>query len=154
QSATEKVFVEKDVQKEIVEDCISMANAGYIGIDVGGTKTRLSLLDANFKVLEAIGLKTLSSPNAETFTRTLKESLSILMDRGRTRRLEILNPEVIVLGGGLADKMPALIRTEVEAGIRRNSKREPIRALNVVTAKLKGHAVATGAAFLQTLHSR
>ena len=44
-----------------------MAKAGYIGIDVGGTKTRLSLLDANFKVLEDIKLKTLQSPNAETF---------------------------------------------------------------------------------------
>ncbi|PWT81116.1 MAG: hypothetical protein C5B58_10315 [Acidobacteria bacterium] len=315
-----------------------MAKTGYIGIDVGGTKTRLSLLDANFKVLEDIRLKTLGASNAENFTRILKESLSILMDRGRTRRLDIqnvgvgcagtfnpdgsvkdspnidflkgysfrsviakhtganvivtndvaaglygehqlgaamgckhaigifigtgvggallldgklhhgpngsagdignyvldvpacaafkkasvlndvasrpaiaaaaaelaarkrapyllktagkdperisaaalaeavghgdthveklirercyllgvalsnfvdfLNPEVIVLGGGLPDKMPALIRTEVEAGIRRNSKLEPVRALEVVTAQLKGHAVATGAAKL------
>jgi predicted NBD/HSP70 family sugar kinase len=234
-----------------------MAKAGYIGIDVCGTKTRLSLLDANFKVLEDIKLTTLSSSNAATFKRTLKETLSDLMDRGRTRGQEIqnvgvihhgpngsagdlgnyvmdvqtsaalkntrvlndvairpaiaaaaaalagrhkapyllktagkdpdnisaaalaeaiahrdthverlvrercyllgvalsnfvdfLNPEVIVLGGGLADKMPVLIRTEVEAGIRRNPKLEPIRALDVVNAKLKGHAVPTGAAKL------
>jgi N-acetylglucosamine kinase-like BadF-type ATPase len=52
-----------------------MAKAEYIGIDVGGTKTRLSLLDD--KVLEDIKLTTLSSRNAETFTRTLKESFTL-----------------------------------------------------------------------------
>ena len=71
---------------------------------------------------------------------TLGVALSNLVD--------FLNPEMIVLGGGLSDKMSAIVRGEVKAGIRENSKQDPKRALEVVTAKLKGHAVTAGAAKL------
>lgn len=315
-----------------------MPKTGYIGIDVGGTKTRLSLFDANFSVVEDIKLKTLDYVDASAFTAALSQSLSVLMARSKTRRMEVqnvgvgcagtfnedgsvkvapnipflkdysfrrviakqtganvmvtndaaaglygehqfgaavgrkhaigifigtgiggavlfdgklhrgrngsagdignylldvergsddgkprvlddvvsrtaiaavaanlaarkrapyvfkcagknpdnitagvlaeaishgdknveklvrsrcyvlgvalsnlvdfLNPEIVVLGGGLVDKIPSIIRAEVEVGIRRNAKREPGQALEVATAKLKGHAVAAGAAKL------
>ena len=86
--------------------------------------------------------------HGDTHVEKLVRERCYLLGVALSNFVDFLNPEVIVLGGGLPDKMPVLIRTEVEAGIRRNSKREPIRALDVVNAKLKGHAVATGAAKL------
>jgi glucokinase len=62
--------------------------------------------------------------------------------------VDFLNPEMVVLGGGLTEAMPDLVRTEVKTGIRENSKRDSKESLEVVVAKLKGHAVTTGAAKL------
>src|ERR1041385_1162019 len=68
-----------------------MPKTGYIGIDVGGTKTRLSLFDAKFRVVEDIKLKTLGHDDAAAFTNALRESLGILMARGKTRDIKIQN---------------------------------------------------------------
>jgi glucokinase len=62
--------------------------------------------------------------------------------------VDFLNPEMIVLGGGLTESLPNLVRDEVEAGIRANSKPESKKSLEVVVAKLKDHSVTTGAAKL------
>jgi glucokinase len=60
--------------------------------------------------------------------------------------VDFLSPEMIVLGGGLTDAMPDLVRDEVEAGIRAHSTRAALRGLKVVTTEHKGHAVTVGAA--------
>jgi glucokinase len=62
--------------------------------------------------------------------------------------VDFLNPEMIVLGGGLTEELPDLVRDEVEAGVRANSKPESKKKLEVVVAKLKDHSVTTGAAKL------
>jgi glucokinase len=62
--------------------------------------------------------------------------------------VDFLNPEMIVLGGGLTEAMPDLVRDEVEAGVRANSKPESKKSLEVVVAALKDHSVTTGAAKL------
>ena len=60
--------------------------------------------------------------------------------------VDFLNPEMIVLGGGLTEAMPDLIRSEVEAGIQAHATPEAREGLRVAVAKLGGHAVTTGAA--------
>lgn len=62
--------------------------------------------------------------------------------------VDFLNPEMVVLGGGLVDAMPALIRREVRAGIEDNVTPRAREGLEVVVAKLKSHAVTAGAAKL------
>jgi glucokinase len=62
--------------------------------------------------------------------------------------VDFLNPEMVVLGGGLTEAMPQLVRDEVEAGIREHSTKDAQEALKVVVSKLKSHAVTTGAAKL------
>jgi len=62
--------------------------------------------------------------------------------------VDFFNPEAVVLGGGLTDAMPKLIREEVTAGIKVHSTPESRKGLRVVTAKLKGHAATTGSAKL------
>jgi len=60
--------------------------------------------------------------------------------------VDFLSPQMIVLGGGLTDAMPKIVREEVSAGIRAHSSRAALRGLKVVTSKFKGHAVTIGAA--------
>jgi glucokinase len=62
--------------------------------------------------------------------------------------VDFFNPEIVVLGGGLTESMPKLIREEVEAGIRAHASKDAQTGLRVVTSKLAGHAVTAGAAKL------
>jgi glucokinase len=62
--------------------------------------------------------------------------------------VDFLNPEMIVLGGGLVEALPELVREEIEAGIKRHATPEALKGLKVVVAKLKDHAGTTGAARL------
>jgi glucokinase len=59
--------------------------------------------------------------------------------------VDFLNPEMLVLGGGLTEAMPGIVRTEIESAVRKHSKPDPA-VLEIVVAKLKEHAVTTGAA--------
>jgi glucokinase len=60
--------------------------------------------------------------------------------------VDFLSPQMIVLGGGLTDALPRLVREEVDAGIRAHSSEAALRGLRVVTSKHKGHGVTVGAA--------
>ena len=60
--------------------------------------------------------------------------------------VNFMNPEVLVLGGGLVSELPKLVLTEVEAGLREYLVPEVSEALKIKTALLGGAAVALGAA--------
>jgi glucokinase len=60
--------------------------------------------------------------------------------------VDFLNPEMVVLGGGVVEAMPKIIRAEVEDAIQKYSAPEPRKAVTVALSKLKDHAVTTGAA--------
>jgi glucokinase len=62
--------------------------------------------------------------------------------------VNFLNPEMVVLGGGLTEEMPRLILSEVEAGLREYLVPEVSRALKVKAAKFGNKAGAIGAAKL------
>lgn len=60
--------------------------------------------------------------------------------------VNFVNPEMLVLGGGLMDQMAKLVIEEVEGGLREYLTPEVSQAVRVRPAKLGGHAVAIGAA--------
>ena len=60
----------------------------------------------------------------------------------------LLNLLWIVLGGGLVEAMPKLVRNEVRKGILAHSTKAATKALKVTVASLHNHAVTTGAAKL------
>ncbi len=62
--------------------------------------------------------------------------------------VNFLNPELLVLGGGLMDQLPRLVLAEVESGLREYLVPEVAQALKVRAATLGGNAVALGAADL------
>jgi predicted NBD/HSP70 family sugar kinase len=65
-----------------------------------------------------------------------------------SKMVDFLNPQMIVLGGGLVDAMPDIITQEVAAGIKSHATPEAQQGLQTVPSKLKSHAVTTGAAKL------
>jgi glucokinase len=60
--------------------------------------------------------------------------------------INFMNPEMLVLGGGLVGQMPKLVIDEIEGGLRQYLTPEVSEALRVKPAKLHGYAVAVGAA--------
>jgi glucokinase len=56
------------------------------------------------------------------------------------------NPEMLVIGGGLTEKMPRLVRAEVERGLRAYLVPEVSKALKIKLARFKNKAGALGAA--------
>jgi glucokinase len=62
--------------------------------------------------------------------------------------VDFLNPDLVVLGGGLVEAMPKLVRDEVKQAIKDHATPDAGRAARVVISKLKRHAVTTGAATL------
>lgn len=71
-----------------------------------------------------------------------------LMGRGIGGVVNLLGPDVIVLGGGLVEAMPKLILEEVRAGIRETAMDSLVRQSRVRTAKLGDDATILGAAAL------
>jgi len=68
--------------------------------------------------------------------------------------VNFLNPEVVVLGGGLVDEMPKLVLSEIEAGLREHLMPEISKKVRVKPGKLHGAAVALGAAHRALQDSR
>src|SRR2546422_11567727 len=66
-----------------------MGKIGFIGIDVGGTKTRLALFDRKFNVLADIKLKTQDSKDAKEFTQALNQPLADLIKKSEKASLEV-----------------------------------------------------------------
>ncbi len=60
----------------------------------------------------------------------------------------ILNPELIVLGGGLVEAMPGFFAREVRQAVRSHAMPGILASLRIAEAALGDHAVAAGAAAL------
>src|SRR5262249_16283383 len=67
--------------------------------------------------------------NGDSHVERLVRRRCHILGAALSNLVDFLNPEMIVLGGGLADKIPAIVRAEVEAGVQRNAKRDPKRVL-------------------------
>jgi glucokinase len=62
--------------------------------------------------------------------------------------VDFFNPDLIVLGGGLTEAMPVLMRSEVRKAIDAHATPKAAGAVKVVVAKLRKHAGTVGAAKL------
>ena len=68
--------------------------------------------------------------------------------------VDFLNPELVLLGGGLVEAMPRLVRSEISKGIENHTTPRARKAVRVVVSTLKRHAVTTGAAKVAQNHQR
>lgn len=73
-------------------------------------------------------------------TRVLGLALANLVD--------FLNPDLIVLGGGLVEAMPRLIRHEIRKSIDAHATSKAAHAVDVAVARLGRHAITAGSAIL------
>lgn len=62
--------------------------------------------------------------------------------------VDFLNPDMVVLGGGLVESLPTLMRREVKKAVAAHTAAKPGRAVSVKVARLHCHAVTAGAAKL------
>ncbi|HXF78078.1 MAG TPA: ROK family protein [Usitatibacter sp.] len=62
--------------------------------------------------------------------------------------VDFINPDMVVLGGGLVSAIPKLIRREIEKSIQAHASTRAAQAVKVVSSKLGDHAGTTGAARL------
>jgi glucokinase len=60
--------------------------------------------------------------------------------------VDFINPDCVLLGGGLVEEMPRLVLKGVVRGLEEYSSLAAFKKLKIVTTKLKEYAVATGAA--------
>ena len=80
----------------------------------------------------------------EELVRSRAQTIGIVL----SNIVDFLNPEMVVLGGGLTEAMPDIIREEVAAGIEAHASENARQGLKIVTVKLGRHSVTTGAAKL------
>ena len=78
----------------------------------------------------------------------LVRSRARLIGTALSNLVDFLNPDTIVLGGGLAEAMPELIRHEVRKSIDDHASPKAAKAVSVVVAGLDSHAGTAGAARL------
>ena len=78
----------------------------------------------------------------------LVRSRANLIGTALSNLVDFLNPDMIVLGGGLAEAMPVLIRSEIRRSIDDHAVPKSARAVKVVVAKYLDHSGTMGAAKL------
>jgi glucokinase len=65
---------------------------------------------------------------------------------GISAAVDLLGPDVVVVGGGLAEKMPQMYLDQLHEAISMNASNELTEDLEIRIAKLEDHAVVIGAA--------
>jgi glucokinase len=78
----------------------------------------------------------------------LVRSRAALIGAAVSNLVDFINPDLVVLGGGLVEAMPQLLRREIEKSIRAHATPKAAEDLKVVVAKLAKHAGTVGAARL------
>jgi len=69
--------------------------------------------------------------------------------------VDFINPDMVVLGGGLVEAMPALLRGEIEKAVKAHASPAAAKLAKIVVAKLHDHAGTIGAAKLAVdMHRR
>ena len=86
--------------------------------------------------------------NGDKAIEKLVRSRANLIGTALSNLVDFLNPDLIVLGGGLAEAMPVLFRSEVRKSIDAHSSPKAAKAVKVVGSKLNDHAGTVGAALL------
>jgi glucokinase len=84
----------------------------------------------------------------DTAVEKLVRSRAQLLGAVLSNLVDFLNPDCVVLGGGLVAALPKLIRREIEKSIEAHASTRAAQAVKVVSAKLHDHAGTTGAARL------
>ena len=62
--------------------------------------------------------------------------------------VDFMNPDTVVLGGGLVEALPNLIKREVRTAVKAHASPRAAKAVHIVVSKLHNHAGTAGAAKL------
>ena len=86
--------------------------------------------------------------NGDKAIENLVRSRANVIGTALSNLVDFINPDMIVLGGGLAEAMPVLLRGEIRKSIDQHAVPKSAKAVKVVVAKHLDHAGTIGAAKL------
>jgi len=86
--------------------------------------------------------------NGDKAVEKLVRSRARMVGAAISNFVDFINPDMVVLGGGLVEAMPRLIQHEVAKAVEAHATAKAARAARIVVAKLHNHSVTTGAAKL------
>jgi glucokinase len=78
----------------------------------------------------------------------LVKSRAAVLGAALSNLVDFLNPDMVVLGGGLVVAMPGLLRREIAKSIKAHATQKAARVVKVTVSKLGDHAGTIGAAVL------
>jgi glucokinase len=84
----------------------------------------------------------------DTAVEKLMRSRAAVVGAAISNFVDFLNPDMVVLGGGITEAMPRLMQREVKKAVKAHAAPKAARAVRIVTAKLHDRAVSAGAAKL------
>ncbi len=86
--------------------------------------------------------------NGDKAVKKLVDSRASVIGTAVSNFVDFLNPDMVVLGGGLVEAMPAIMQRQVSKAIAAHCKPAAAKAVKVRVAKFLGHAGAIGAVCL------
>jgi len=112
-----------------------------------GTKSRIFELAGNDSAKVNLNLVIEASKAGDKFANSLLEKAGSHLGRKAAFLINLLNPEVVVIGGG-AEQAGSVFMDSAKRTIHSWAREENIRNLRIVPARFGGNAVAMGAACL------
>jgi glucokinase len=79
---------------------------------------------------------------------TLVRSRAAVVGTALSNLVDFINPDMVVLGGGLVSSMPTLLRREIARTVKAHASPKAAKAVEVVVAEFGDHAGTVGAAKL------
>ena len=111
----------------------------------GGAPSVMELAGTDIKAIKSGVIRKSIDSGERAVLRIMKRSIAYL-GLGVSAVVDLLAPDMIVLGGGLVEKMPELYIDGLRESIRRTASRALAEDVEICVAKLGDHAVAMGAA--------
>jgi len=78
----------------------------------------------------------------------LVRSRAAVVGTALSNLVDFINPDLVVLGGGLVSAMPTLLRREIRRTVKAQASAKAAKAVEVVVAKFGDHAGTVGAAVM------
>jgi glucokinase len=86
--------------------------------------------------------------NGDKAVEKLVRSRAAVVGTAISNFVDFLNPDMVVLGGGLVEAMPTLMKREVRKAVNAHATPKAAKAVKIAVAAMHSHAVTAGAARL------
>ncbi len=111
----------------------------------GGAPSIMELAGTDIKAIKSGVIKKAIDGGERAVERIMQRSIAYL-GLGVSAVVDLLAPDMIVLGGGLVEKMPQIYIDGLRESIKKNASPALADGVEIVVAELGDHAVAIGAA--------
>jgi glucokinase len=143
---TDKDAPRKEVLDNVASRTAIAGDAAAIAAKRWSTKRR-DLAGTDVKLIRSGDIAE-AIRNGDRAIEKLVRSRAAVVGAAISNLVDFINPDMVVLGGGLVTSMPELMRREIARSIKAHAAPKAAQAVKVVVAKLGDHAGTVGAAKL------